>query len=117
MGEEIDYWRKRAGWFDDDVSMREFNNGVYDVSYQIDDDGVNGTGGGSKGGVGRDGKGLATFLKVASVLVAIAVVILLYRAISRRLSSSKSKNKKNSSNKSSKSRSDSKSRSGRNSSS
>lgn len=114
--DEIDYWRKRAGWFDDDVSMREFNNGVYDVYYQLDDDQVL-NGGGGKSGFSGDGKGLATILKVAAVFVAIAIFVLVYRAISRRLSSSNSKKKKHSSSKSSKGRSDSKSRSGRNSSS
>ena len=36
--EDIEYWRKRAGWYDDEVSMKEFNNGVYDTYYQLDDD-------------------------------------------------------------------------------
>ncbi|CAB9521415.1 expressed unknown protein [Seminavis robusta] len=109
--EEIDYWRKRAGWFDDDVSMREFNNGVYDTYYQIDDDAVLESGG-QKGGGKR--QGLGTFLKVASALLALIVFLLLFRAITRRIAPAKKSSKDG---KSSKSRSESKSRSGRSSSS
>mmetsp|Transcript_44421 Transcript_44421/g.107454 ORF Transcript_44421/g.107454 Transcript_44421/m.107454 type:complete len:213 (-) Transcript_44421:2373-3011(-) len=31
--EQVDYWKQRAGWFDDDYSMKEYNNGVYDTYY------------------------------------------------------------------------------------
>lgn len=113
--EEIDYWRKRAGWFDDDVSMREFNNGVYDTYYQIDDDAAIEYGGKKKtSGVGGNHKGLNTFLKVASALLALALCLLVFRAITRRASPAKKQSKDG---KSSKSRSESKSRSGRSSSS
>lgn len=112
--EELSYWRKRAGWYDDDQSMRAFNNGVYDTYYQIDDDQVaKKTGTTSKNGAkGAQHPGLSMFLKVASVAVAIAILLLICRAISRRGPSKKSAKD----GKSSKSRSDSKSRSGRSSS-
>jgi len=37
--EDVEYWRHRAGWFDDDVSMKAYNTGVYSTVYGIDDDG------------------------------------------------------------------------------
>jgi hypothetical protein len=37
---EVDYWRKRAGWADDDATMTEYNNGVYTHMYGYGDDGV-----------------------------------------------------------------------------
>jgi hypothetical protein len=114
--EEIDYWRKRAGWFDDDQSMRDFNNGVYDTYYQIDDDAALTQGKTTNKVSGESTKhpGLSMFLKVASALIAVAVVLLLLRAITRRSAPAKKAPKEG---KSSKSRSESKSRSGRSSSS
>ena len=44
--EDVDYWRKRAGWFDDDAAMRDYNDGVYDAYYQLDDDRTKKSGGG-----------------------------------------------------------------------
>ena len=38
--EDVDYWRKRAGWFDDDEAMKAYNEGVYDTFYSTDDDKV-----------------------------------------------------------------------------
>ena len=89
--EELDYWRKRAGWYDDDVTMKEFNNGVYDTYYQLDDDsGRHKSSSSSKANrtVGG-GKGMSTFLKVGAILVAIGIAILLYRALSRRSATAK----------------------------
>jgi hypothetical protein len=80
--EDIEYWRQRAGWFDDDVSMKEFNSGVYDTYYNTDDDGAahrtssTSTIGGAQG--------LNTFLKIGAALVAVGFAVLLYRALSRR---------------------------------
>eukprot|EP00339_Tiarina_fusa_P019024 CAMPEP_0117010090 /NCGR_PEP_ID=MMETSP0472-20121206/8987_1 /TAXON_ID=693140 ORGANISM="Tiarina fusus, Strain LIS" /NCGR_SAMPLE_ID=MMETSP0472 /ASSEMBLY_ACC=CAM_ASM_000603 /LENGTH=195 /DNA_ID=CAMNT_0004712545 /DNA_START=157 /DNA_END=742 /DNA_ORIENTATION=+ len=91
--EDIDYWRKRAGWFDDDISMKEFNNGVYDTYYQADDDGSSSrpqSGGGGLSVVGGS-KGLGTMLKIGAAVVAVAFAILLFRALSRRSSSSRKK--------------------------
>jgi hypothetical protein len=109
--EEIDYWRKRAGWFDDDVSMREFNSGVYDTYYQLDDDKVER--GGGRGGNGKRQR-LGTLLKVVLALVVLGLCLFLFRAITRRIAPTKKQSKEG---KSSKGRSESKSRSGRSSSS
>lgn len=117
--EDIDYWRKRAGWFDDDQSMKDFNNGVYDTYYQIDDDQALKSGSGkssskaSAGGSGKQ-KGLNSFLKIASGLLALAICLLIFRAITRKVAPVKKMSKDG---KSTKSRSESKSRSGRSSSS
>jgi hypothetical protein len=89
--EDVEYWRKRAGWFDDDVSMKEFNSGVYDTYYQLDDDGKGTASRGTTSATTRisDTKGLATFLKVGAALLAIGFAVLLYRALSRRTSASR----------------------------
>jgi hypothetical protein len=89
--EDVEYWRKRAGWFDDDVSMKEFNSGVYDTYYQLDDDGKASSSKGTNSATTRisDTKGLATFLKIGAALVAIGFAVLLYRALSRRSSTSR----------------------------
>lgn len=109
--EDIEYWRERAGWFDDDESMKEYNNGVYDAYYQGDD----GAGRHSRSGGGRGRKGshadvVKTVLKVIIVLVAIGLCVLMFRAIMRRISSPK-KEKVRSDSKSRSSRSKSRSRS------
>lgn len=31
--EDVDYWRKRAGWADDDATMKSYNQGVYNTYY------------------------------------------------------------------------------------
>lgn len=114
--EELDYWRKRAGWFDDDESMKEFNTGVYDTYYQIDDDQAlqSATSGKSKSSSasGAKQKGLNSFLKIASGLLAVALCLLVLRAITRRVAPAKKASKEGKSSK----RSESKSRSGRSSS-
>jgi hypothetical protein len=100
--EDVDYWRQRAGWFNDDEKMVEYNNGVYDTFYQMDDDGA---GSGARGGRRHHSRSdlVKTILKVVFVVVALALSALMFRAIMRRIGSSK-KDKK---------RSDSRSRSGR----
>lgn len=97
--EDVKYWRQRAGWFDDDEKMKEYNNGVYDTYYQIDDD----QGGHRSGGRRRHSDMVKTGLKVVCVLVALVLCTLMFRAIMRRVGSSKKEKK----------RSDSRSRSGR----
>jgi hypothetical protein len=80
--EELDYWRKRAGWFDDDESMKEYNSGVYDAYYQTRD---------SNGGkfsltsTGKNADAIKIILKVIIVLVALILLGLLLRAIARRM--------------------------------
>jgi hypothetical protein len=94
--------------------MREFNNGVYDTYYQIDDDQTVDKSKGKGSRVSAKNRGLTNFLKVACGLLALAVCLLLCRAITRRVAPTKKTSKDG---KSSKSRSESKSRSGRSSSS
>lgn len=95
--EEVDYWKQRAGWFDDDVSMKEYNTGVYDTYYQEDDAYV-GSGGGGSGGGGRSGGGnfftkrrnKSLGLKIAAAVIAILIAVLVFRILSRRSSKKKS---------------------------
>lgn len=107
--EDVDYWRKRAGWFDDDETMKDYNDGVYDTYYQLDDD-QRAKGGGAGRIANSDLAGHA--IKALSVLVALCLCILIFRVIRRRLGDSKDKKKKRSTSVSrSKSRSRSRSRS------
>lgn len=111
--EDYEYWRQRAGWFDDDVSMQEYNTGVYNTYYEADDDAVaSGGGGGGGGGVGSNINWGQLFLKAGVTVVAVALAILLYRTItgSRRSSSSKESSPEKKSSSSRKGRSDSSSR-------
>jgi hypothetical protein len=97
--EDVEYWRQRSGWFDDDETMKKYNSGVYDSYYQPDDDRRH-----SGRGIYGGHKALVqNTLKVLSVLVALGLCVLMCRAIMRRLGSEKKKDKK---------RSDSKTRSG-----
>lgn len=96
--EEAEYWRKRAGWFDDDASMQDYNNGVYDSYYQLDDE----TGDGQKTAMSSAGGSNSELaIKVGLVIVAIGLCLLMFRSLSRRLSGEKksSKDKKRSSSK------------------
>ena len=40
--DDVDYWRSRAGWADDDESMKSYNQGVYNT-YYMGDDGAGGS--------------------------------------------------------------------------
>jgi len=85
--EDVDYWRKRAGWYDDDASMLEYNQGVYDTYYSLDDlfeaeDGEGG--GGHRGGSIASGKIAATAVKALLALLGVGLIILLFRALRRR---------------------------------
>jgi hypothetical protein len=69
--EDVEYWRQRAGWFNDDSKMVQYNNGVYDTYYQAEDDG-------SGNGSGRSSRRhrshsyiVKTILKVVCVVVAL----------------------------------------------
>uniref|UniRef100_A0A7R9WP02 Uncharacterized protein n=1 Tax=Craspedostauros australis TaxID=1486917 RepID=A0A7R9WP02_9STRA len=120
--EDVDYWRKRAGWFDDDVAMKDYNEGVYDKYY--DADGVSTGKSGGSGSSGEDSggmfsflgesKGFNTFMKIGAVIIALLIAIVVYRAMMRRPTSSKSRKKSSSDSKSrSRSKSASRSRSSR----
>jgi cytoskeletal protein RodZ len=108
--EDVDYWRKRAGWFDDDEAMKEYNSGVYDTYYGLDDDKTRT--GGSRKKAAANSKLAKNALIVLAVIIALGLSFLMARVISRRLDGGKEKKKKSSSERSrSRSRSRSKSRS------
>lgn len=91
--EEADYWRKRSGWFDDDASMKDYNNGVYDTYYQLDDEASAKNGNVSGFSSDDNSEMIKLGLKVGSVLMALGLCGLMYRAISRRLTGEKSSSK------------------------
>ena len=90
--EDVDYWRQRAGWFDDDVTMQDYNNGVYDTYYQLGDDDHatrRHRSGSRHGGFMRGSSGLMTFFKIGAVILAVIFGVLLFRALNRRTASSR----------------------------
>lgn len=106
--EEYNYWRKRAGWFDDDVSMQEYNSGVYNTYYEADDaiySGSHGGGAGNRSSI----HWVTILLNVALVSIVIVLAFLLYKTIAGRRSSPP-KETSTEKKKSSKGRSDSSSR-------
>lgn len=102
--EDVDYWRKRSGWFDDDETMRSYNNGVYDT-YYLDGDKSSHRSSGKGGGFMSSSSSMAkTAIKVLAVLVALGLAILLYRTLTRKSDEKEESDKK-------KKRSDSRTRS------
>jgi len=87
--EDVDYWRKRSGWYDDDTSMVEYNSGVYNSYYSIDDDYVDSTSSSSSssssggGGIGLNSDILKTALQILGALVGVVILVMLVRAITR----------------------------------
>lgn len=86
--DEVEYWRKRAGWYDDDESMSEYNNGIYNSYYSIDDDNnlseassesLSGEG----GGINFNTDIIKTVGQVAGALLGVVLLFMLVRAISR----------------------------------
>lgn len=86
LDEELEYWRKRAGWFDDDVTMQEYNSGVSATYYGIDDDGTPRGSGGHNNGMGRHGK---LIINIAAIVISISIAVLVYRFLTSRRSSPK----------------------------
>jgi hypothetical protein len=89
--EDVDYWRHRAGWFDDDKAMQDYNKGV--AYYQPDDDHVQHSRFNTKG----SGNSVGLLIKGLAILVAIGVAILLVRAVNRRYDSSSTEKERSSS--------------------
>jgi hypothetical protein len=110
--EDVDYWRHRSGWFDDDQAMRDYNNGVYDAYYQPDGENQKGSGGGLSAS-NLDVK--KTVIRSLVALFLLGVCIFMYRLVSKRFGGStddsKEKRKRSSSRERSGSRSRSRSRS------
>eukprot|EP00559_Dactyliosolen_fragilissimus_P007386 CAMPEP_0184871110 /NCGR_PEP_ID=MMETSP0580-20130426/39947_1 /TAXON_ID=1118495 /ORGANISM="Dactyliosolen fragilissimus" /LENGTH=186 /DNA_ID=CAMNT_0027373619 /DNA_START=88 /DNA_END=649 /DNA_ORIENTATION=+ len=69
--EDVEYWRKRAGWFDDDASMKDYNRGVYDSYFSIDDDDSSG------GYSGNKKELLKSVAQFVGVFIALAFLILI----------------------------------------
>jgi len=69
--EDVDYWRKRAGWFDDDETMNAYNEGVQDTYYATDDNASSSGKAGSK--ISFSSK--AAKKAMQSVLITLAVLI------------------------------------------
>lgn len=90
--EDVDYWRKQAGWYDDDISMQEYNQGVVgtydDDNYQSSSSASSGTSSEGTQLVGGS-NGLATVLKIGAFILSLVFFTLLYRAISRRATTSR----------------------------
>eukprot|EP00536_Pseudo-nitzschia_multiseries_P009769 jgi/Psemu1/288670/fgenesh1_pg.282_\ len=83
--EEVDYWKHKAGWFDDDVSMKEYNSGVYDTYYY-----GNESSGSSSSSDGKiSDSQLSVGLKIAAAVLSIVVAIVVFRVLSRRSSKKK----------------------------
>lgn len=83
--EDVEYWRQRAGWFNDDESMKEFNEGVTNNDATKKEDNA------------IDGKSRGTQMaknavKVACIVVALGLSILMFRAIMRRMSANATPN-------------------------
>ena len=94
--EDVDYWRKRAGWFDDDQAMKDYNdaiNEMYSEFYQPDIDRSYARSGGFSGAVNPDL--VENIIKVLAVVVAICLCFLmLYILINRGLGTEKEKKKR-----------------------
>ncbi len=88
LEDDVSYWRKRAGWFDDDKTMKDFNHGVYDTYYGIDDDraGHSSSTGHTKksGGGGNKRFGTALMVKAGVAVAVLVICYLIYRAVTRR---------------------------------
>jgi hypothetical protein len=83
--EDVDYWRKAAGWFDDDAKMLEYNNGISDTYYQPRD----GNGGSSFSLGGQQSETIGLALKIGVVVVVLVLFICVIRAIARRMEEKK----------------------------
>lgn len=114
--EDVDYWRKQAGWYDDDENMKAYNNGVYDTFYNVDDDTYDWSQiNPQNDGDSIDGEGnsdvMITTIKVVGVLAGICLLIYVFRLLTRRGESKKKDKKEKKKKSSSESRTRSKSRS------
>eukprot|EP00555_Chaetoceros_dichaeta_P000031 CAMPEP_0198277786 /NCGR_PEP_ID=MMETSP1447-20131203/66037_1 /TAXON_ID=420782 /ORGANISM="Chaetoceros dichaeta, Strain CCMP1751" /LENGTH=224 /DNA_ID=CAMNT_0043972839 /DNA_START=236 /DNA_END=910 /DNA_ORIENTATION=+ len=82
--EDVEYWRQKSGWYDDDTSMMDYNSGVYSTNYAIDDDySDDNSSSSSSGGMGLDSDILHTALTICGALVGMVVLIMLVRAVTR----------------------------------
>lgn len=73
----VDYWRQRAGWADDDEAMKSYNQGVYNTYYMGNDDESGGSG--SSKGSNSAGKkaldNLGWILGLASTIIFLIMLV------------------------------------------
>uniref|UniRef100_A0A7S2IBV1 Uncharacterized protein n=1 Tax=Helicotheca tamesis TaxID=374047 RepID=A0A7S2IBV1_9STRA len=86
--EDVNYWRQRAGWADDDTTMQEFNQGVYDSYYAMDDVFLS-SNANADGSTGKAG-GIMKLAKFVGLILGVLLVYLLVRAVRRSISGSSS---------------------------
>lgn len=117
--EEVEYWKNKAGWYDDDASMAEYNKGVYDTYYVGTDSGASDYSGSSSSSSRSDGSmnvspnQLSAGLKIVAAVLSILVAIIVFRVLSRRSSKKKVSSSSKSKSDGRSMRSRSRSRSGR----
>lgn len=83
--DDVDYWRHRAGWFDDDVSMKQYNSGVLSSTYSTNDDYTHKKSrSSSSGSLSYWMKDILTALgQILGAFVALAVIIMIIRFMRR----------------------------------
>lgn len=87
--EDVDYWRKRAGWFDDDKSMKDYNNGVYDKYYGVgDDDGSRRRSSNHNKSSAGHSAAFSNTVKVFAAMIGIALIVFMVRTVQRNRGSS-----------------------------
>jgi len=124
--EDVDYWRKRAGWYDDDQSMVSYNAGVMTGYYNENDDDYTPTYSNESSSSSSSSSKSSSFLSGISYqmsdimvtaaqifggLIALVIVIMVIRAMGRKRSRQSRKSSSAKSRARSKSRTRSKSRS------
>lgn len=73
----VDYWRQRAGWSDDDETMKAYNQGVYNTYYMGDDATIDGTGSGTsaKSTAGKALDHIGWILGLASTVIFLMMLV------------------------------------------
>eukprot|EP00591_Stephanopyxis_turris_P006033 CAMPEP_0195519758 /NCGR_PEP_ID=MMETSP0794_2-20130614/15426_1 /TAXON_ID=515487 /ORGANISM="Stephanopyxis turris, Strain CCMP 815" /LENGTH=193 /DNA_ID=CAMNT_0040648965 /DNA_START=103 /DNA_END=685 /DNA_ORIENTATION=- len=95
--EEVSYWRNRAGWYDDDASMKQYNEnameggggGYYNYESNSGGGSGSGSGGGSMSGAtgsGGSGSFFGNAVGVTLLVISIVALFLIGRAIRRKMS-------------------------------
>lgn len=80
--EDVTYWRKKAGWFDDDASMKNYNSKAQSNRFFSSDDG---SGGGNNGSGYSSETLLWNIIGVIVIVVSVAFMFFIARAITRKL--------------------------------
>jgi hypothetical protein len=86
--EDVEYWRKRAGWFDDDVTMKDYNSGVSSSYYAMGDDNTKRSSSSSGFLKGQSGAWIIA-IKIGLVIISCVICVYIFRAATRKSSDSK----------------------------